>query len=77
MNHGGVDSNRTTVVISHQNHGGSIGKIMMHNYPQMKIRLPPDVHAYVKEVSKQQERSMNSHITFLLRQEMEKKEEQE
>ncbi|OAZ72432.1 hypothetical protein SRCM100623_00971 [Acetobacter pasteurianus] len=43
----------------------------------MKIRLPPDVHAYVKEVSKQQERSMNSHIIFLLRQEMEKKEEQE
>lgn len=45
---------------------------MTHSYPQMKIRLPPDVHAHVKEMAARQERSLNGHIVFLLRQEMEK-----
>ncbi|WP_156470167.1 Arc family DNA-binding protein [Acetobacter cerevisiae] len=39
---------------------------------QMKIRLPPEVHAHVKEMASRQERSLNGHIVFLLRQEMEK-----
>ncbi|MFT9025917.1 toxin-antitoxin system HicB family antitoxin [Acetobacter indonesiensis] len=38
----------------------------------MKIRLPPDVHTHVKEMAAKQERSLNGHIVFLLRQEMEK-----
>ncbi|MFT8655952.1 MAG: toxin-antitoxin system HicB family antitoxin [Acetobacter papayae] len=45
---------------------------MTHSYPQMKIRLPPAVHAHVKEMAIRQERSLNAHIVFLLRQEMEK-----
>ncbi|ASC05167.1 Arc family DNA-binding protein [Acetobacter pasteurianus] len=45
---------------------------MTHSYPQMKIRLPPEVHAHAKEAAKRQERSLSSHIVFLLRQEMEK-----
>lgn len=45
---------------------------MPYSYPQLKFRLPPDVHSYVKEAAKRQERSLNGHIVFLLRQEMEK-----
>lgn len=45
---------------------------MTHSYPQMKIRLPPEVHAHAKEAAKRQERSLSGHIVFLLRQEMEK-----
>lgn len=45
---------------------------MSHSYPQMKIRLPPDVHDHVKGAAKRQQRSLSGHIVFLLRQEMEK-----
>lgn len=38
----------------------------------MKIRLPSDVHTHVKEMARRQERSLNGHIVFLLRKEMEK-----
>ncbi|MBS1029447.1 hypothetical protein [Gluconobacter albidus] len=45
---------------------------MKHSFPQMKIRLPPEVHAHAKEMACRQERSLSAHIVFLLRQEMEK-----
>ncbi|MFT8480340.1 Arc family DNA-binding protein [Gluconobacter oxydans] len=40
--------------------------------PQMKIRLPPDLHAYVKRRAQQERRSMNSEIVLLILREMEK-----
>ncbi|BBC81294.1 regulatory protein [Acetobacter orientalis] len=49
---------------------------MSHSYPQMKIRLPPDVHDHVKGAAKRQQRSLSGHIVFLLRQEMEKEKEE-
>ncbi|GBR19881.1 Arc family DNA-binding protein [Asaia spathodeae] len=45
---------------------------MKHTDPQMKIRLPLEVHRHVKASAKRQERTMNGYIVFLLRQEMEK-----
>lgn len=45
---------------------------MTHTDPQMKIRLPLEVHRHVKASAKRQERTMNGYIVFLLRQEMEK-----
>ncbi|WP_415512776.1 Arc family DNA-binding protein [Acetobacter papayae] len=63
-------------LLLHWNHGGSGMETMTHSYPQLKFRLPPDVHSYVKEAAKRQERSLNGHIVFLLRQEMEKEKEE-
>jgi len=40
--------------------------------PQIHIRLEPSVKAFLQRRAKQQERTMGAHITFLLRQEMEK-----
>lgn len=45
---------------------------MTHSYTQMKLRLPPDVHSYIKGAANHQERSLNGHIVFLLKQIMEK-----
>ncbi|GBR01974.1 Arc family DNA-binding protein [Asaia lannensis] len=50
---------------------------MKHTDPQMKIRLPLDVHRHVKLSAKRQERTMNGYIVFLLRQEMEKEKTEE
>lgn len=45
---------------------------MKHDDPNFKLRLPPEVHDYLKRKSRQQERTMGAHIVFLLRQEMQK-----
>ncbi|WP_336717565.1 hypothetical protein [Asaia bogorensis] len=40
--------------------------------PQIHIRLAPNVHEFLVRRARQQERTMGAHITFLLRQEMQK-----
>jgi len=45
--------------------------------PQIHIRLEPSVKDFLQRRAKQQERTMGAHITFLLRQEMEKEKTEE
>ncbi|WP_415483605.1 Arc family DNA-binding protein [Acetobacter papayae] len=45
---------------------------MSRTDPQMKIRLPPDLHAYMKRRAWRERRSMNSEIILLILREMEK-----
>lgn len=45
---------------------------MSHTNSMIHIRLEPDVKMFLLARSKQQVRTMGAHITFLLRQEMEK-----
>lgn len=45
---------------------------MSQTDPQMKIRLPPDLHTYLKQRAQQERRSMNSEIILLILREMEK-----
>jgi len=43
---------------------------MRQNDPNFKLRMPGEVHDYLKRKSQQQERTMSAHIVFLLRQDM-------
>ncbi|WP_146221635.1 hypothetical protein [Komagataeibacter oboediens] len=45
---------------------------MSRTDPMIHIRLAPEVKDFLSSRAKQQERTMGAHITFLLRQEMEK-----
>lgn len=45
---------------------------MSRQDPQIHIRLEPSVKDFLKRSAKQQERTIGAHISFLLRQEMEK-----
>ncbi|NVN02922.1 MULTISPECIES: Arc family DNA-binding protein [Asaia] len=45
---------------------------MKHTDPQVKIRLPEELHRHLKMSARHEERTMSGHIVFLLRQDMEK-----
>lgn len=38
------------------------------DWPQLKLRIPPELHAWLKRQADQNQRSLNGEATFVLRQ---------
>lgn len=57
MDHGGVD-NRTTVV--HE------GEMLIREMPQTKVRLPPEIKAWLSAQASANRRSLNAEIVMKL-----------
>lgn len=66
----GIDDNTTILVLVI--YTKMVVGAMSRQDPQIHIRLEPSVKDFLQRCAKQQERTMGAHITFLLRQEMEK-----
>ncbi|MBF0877240.1 hypothetical protein HKD21_10325 [Gluconobacter cerevisiae] len=66
----GIDGNDTKLVLVI--YTKMVAGAMTIRDPQIHIRLEQSVKDFLQRRAKQQERTMGAHITFLLRQEMEK-----
>ncbi len=66
----GIDGNDTILVFDICTK--LVAGAMTIRYPQIHIRLEQSVKDFLQRRARQQERTMGAHITFLLRQEMEK-----